>query len=313
MFSVFKPQYASNIAEGVDLAFYVIFGISIFFLIAITIVMIWFIVRYNRKRHPKAVQVKEHAWLEITWTLIPLAIVMLMFYYGYIAFTPMRDAPPEAMVVKVIGKMWSWEFEYPGGKMANEMNLPINKPVKLEMTSVDVVHSLFIPAFRVKEDVVPGLTTYLWFIPQIEGTYEVVCTEYCGLRHSYMEARSTVMSQEAYDAWYAALPLKAVGEPEGLAIMKKNACLGCHSLDGVKLVGPTFKEFYGKKETILVDGNAKQITVDSAYVINAIVNPDQEIVQGYNKGLMKSYKGVIPDDDIVKIYQYLKTLNAPAP
>jgi cytochrome c oxidase subunit 2 len=144
MFSIFHNQNATNLGHGVDLAFYVIFGISILFLIGITITMIWFVVRYRRKKHPKAIQVKEHTWLEITWLVIPTILVMVMFYYGYIAFTPMHNAPKDAMVVKVTGKMWVWEFEYPGKKMATELTLPINKPVKLAMTSVDVIHSLFI-------------------------------------------------------------------------------------------------------------------------------------------------------------------------
>ena len=158
----------------------------------------------------------------------------------------MRNAPKDAMVVKVIAKMWTWEFEYPGNKISKELTVPLNKPVKLEMTSLDVIHSLFIPAFRVKEDVLPKMTTTIWFIPQREGVYEILCAEYCGLRHSYMEAKAKVVSQAGYDAWYAALPLKAASEPEGLAIMKKNACMGCHSLDGTKLVGPSLKGIFGQ-------------------------------------------------------------------
>lgn len=310
MFSFVQNQNATNLGHGVDLAFYVIFGISIVFLIGITITMVWFVVRYRRSKHPKAVQVKEHTWLEVTWLVIPTIIVMVMFYYGYIAFTPMHDAPKDAMVVKVIGKMWVWEFVYPGNKVASELTLPVNKPVRLDMTSVDVIHSLFIPAFRVKEDVVPGDTTNIWFIPQREGTYEILCTEYCGLRHSYMEAKAKIVSQADYDAWLAGLKTQGEGEPEGLAILKKNACLGCHSLDGTKLVGPTFKGIFGKKETVIENGSETEITADSLYIISSILEPDKQVVKGFNKGLMRTYKGVIPDDEIMKAYQYLKTLNA---
>ena len=310
MFSIVKNTNATNLGQGVDMAFFVIFGISILFLIGITITMLWFVVRYRRSKHPKAVQVKEHTWLEVTWLIIPTIIVMVMFYFGYIAFMPMHEAPEDAMTVKVIGKMWVWEFEYPGKKVASEMTLPINKPVKLEMHSVDVIHSLFIPAFRVKEDVLPGDTTSIWFIPQQLGEYEILCTEYCGLRHSYMTAKTRIVTQEEYDAWHAALPTKADQEPEGLTIMKKNACMGCHSLDGSKLVGPTFKGVVGKQETVIENGKEVEITADSLYIINSIIDPEKQIVKGYNKGLMKSYKGVIPDDEIVKVFQYLKTLDA---
>jgi cytochrome c oxidase subunit 2 len=175
---------------------------------------------------------------------------------------------------------------------------------------VDVIHSLFIPAFRVKEDVVPGDTTNIWFIPQREGTYEILCTEYCGLRHSYMEAKAKIVSQADYDAWLAGLKTQGEGEPEGLAILKKNACLGCHSLDGTKLVGPTFKGIFGKKETVIENGAETEITADSLYIISSILEPDKQVVKGFNKGLMRTYKGVIPDDEIMKAYQYLKSLNA---
>ncbi len=307
MFTFYDPQYASNMAEGVDAAFLIIFGISFFFLIGITAVMIWFIIRYHHKRHPKAVQIKESFALEVTWTVIPTILVMIMFYYGYIAFSPMRDIPADAMVVKTVAKMWSWEFEYPGNKLSTELILPINEPVVLEMTSLDVVHSLFISAFRVKEDVVPGTTHYMWFIPERLGNYEILCTEYCGLRHSFMESVARVVPREEFDVWLASVP-EATNMDEGLIIMRQNACSGCHSMDGTKLVGPSFQGIYGKAETVLIDGTPAEIVVDSAYLYRAIVDPDYEIVEGYNKGLMKTYKGVIPEEDIQTIIKFLMTL-----
>lgn len=307
MFSIYDQQYASNLAEGVDTAFMVIYGISFFFLIGITAVMIWFIIRYRRSRHPRATQVKESAFLEIAWTVIPLILVMLMFYFGYIAFTPMRDIPDDAMVVKTVGKMWSWEFEYPGNKVSTELVLPVDEPVVLEMNSLDVVHSLYISAFRVKEDLVPGQTTYLWFIPQRIGKFEILCTEYCGLRHSFMESTARIVTREEFESWLAAVPA-SVNPDEGLAVLRKNACTGCHSLDGTKLVGPTFKNSFGKVETVVINGIPSQITVDSAYLYRSIVNPDSEIVEGYTRGLMKSYKGVIPEEDIRKAIRFLMTL-----
>lgn len=307
MFTTYDPQYASNMVEGVDTAFMVIFGISFFFLIGITVVMLWFIFRYHRKKHPKAVQVKESPALEIVWTIIPVILVMLMFYYGYIAFTPMRDIPEDAMVVKTVAKMWSWEFEYPGNKLSTELVLPVSEPVVLEMTSMDVVHSLFISAFRVKEDVVPGTTHYMWFIPERLGNYEILCTEYCGLRHSFMESVARIIPREEFDAWLASVPV-ATNLDEGLNIMQKNACTGCHSMDGTKLVGPSFQGIFGKQETVLIDGKQTRIVVDSAYLVRSIVDPDYEVVEGYNRGLMKSYEGVIPEKDIQKVIRFLMTL-----
>jgi cytochrome c oxidase subunit 2 len=307
MFTTYDPQYASNMVEGVDTAFYVIFGISFFFLIGITAVMIWFIYKYHRKKHPKAIQVKERPALEIAWTIIPTILVMVMFYYGYIAFSPMRDIPADARVVKTVAKMWSWEFEYPGNKISSELVLPINEAVVLEMTSLDVVHSLFISAFRVKEDVVPGVVSYMWFIPERLGNYEILCTEYCGLNHSYMESVARVITKEEFEAWLDSVP-SAANMDQGLAIMRQNACTGCHSMDGTKLVGPSFQGIFGRTVTVLIDGTPTQVTVDSAYLYRSIVDPDYEVVEGYNKGLMKSYQGVIKDNDIQTIVQFLKTL-----
>ena len=300
---------ASNFVQGVDTAFAVIFGISFFFLFGLTAVMIYFIIRYNRKKHPKAEQVKDNNKLEVIWTVIPFLIVMLMFYYGYVAYLPQRNAPKDAMTVTAIGKMWDWNFVYPNGIESNELTLPIDKPVILNLKSLDVIHSLYIPAFRVKEDLVPGKENYMWFIPELEGSYDILCAEYCGVRHSYMESKVHVVSQSEFDKWYAKVPVKKV-EHEGVAILKNNACNGCHSLDGSMLVSTSFKGLYGKKETVVTDGVERQVTVDDAYIRESILDPNKDIVKGFNKGIMRSYKGVINDADINKIIDYLKSPEA---
>jgi cytochrome c oxidase subunit 2 len=240
---------ASNFAAGVDLAFIVILGIGIFLLVGITTVMIWFVIRYRRSKHPKAEQIKDNTALEITWTLIPIAIVLLMFYYGYIAFRPQRNFPRDAMNVTVVSKMWAWSFIYPGDKESDILVLPINKAVVLNLTSLDVIHSFYVPAFRQKEDCVPGKVNQMWFIPTMLGDYNVLCAEYCGLNHSYMESKVRVVSAEDYQKWLEAIPKKAA-EPEGLTIIKQNGCTGCHSLDGSKLVSTSFKGLYGKESTV---------------------------------------------------------------
>ena len=298
---------ASNFVEGVDLAFKVIFGISIFFLAGITAVMVYFVLRYRRSKHPKAVQIKDNNILEITWTVVPLLLVLLMFYYGYVAFTPQRIVPKDAMPVTVISKMWSWSFEYQGGKESDILVVPLNKPVNLILTSLDVIHSLYIPAFRIKEDCVPGKENYMWFIGQQAGEYEILCAEYCGLRHSYMESKVKVVPEADFQRWLKELPVKAA-EPEGLTILKKNACTGCHSLDGTKLVSSSFKGLYGKTETVITDGMERQVVVDDAYIITSIYEPDKDLSKGYPKGLMKTYKGLINDEEMNKIIEYLKTI-----
>jgi cytochrome c oxidase subunit 2 len=298
---------ASNFVEGVDLAFKIIFGISLFFLVGITTVMLYFVYRYDRKRHPKAVQIKDNNILEITWITIPLILVILMFYYGYVAFSPMRNVPKDAIPIKVIGKMWSWTFEYEGGKQSADLVVPLNKAVKLNLYSPDVIHSLYIPAFRIKEDVVPGKDNYMWFIAQQPGTYDILCTVYCGLRHSYMEAKAKVVPEAEYLAWLKALPEKSI-EPAGLVILKKNACTGCHSIDGSKIVSTSFKGLYGKSEKIITDGKERSITVDDQYLKTSVYDPDKDLVVGYQKGIMKTYKGIVTEDEMTKIIDYLKSI-----
>jgi cytochrome c oxidase subunit II len=302
----FFPEY-SNFSKGVDTAFMLILGISFFFLIGLTILIIVFVIRYHHKRHPKPVQMKDNYTLEIVWTIIPLILVMLMFYFGYIGYMPMRNAPEDAMIIKTEGRMWEWEFTYPNGKSSKDLYVPIDKPVKLEMTSVDVIHSLYIPAFRVKEDLVPGKQTMLWFIAKELGTYEVLCAEYCGLRHSYMISDAIVMTEEDFEAWMADYDTTYV-EPEGLTLLKKNACTGCHSLDGTKLIGPTFKGLYKAQKTVVAGGKKKTIIADEAYLIKAIYDPNDEIVDGYSANLMQSYKNILSKEDIDKIIDFLKTV-----
>ncbi|MCX6244254.1 MAG: cytochrome c oxidase subunit II [Bacteroidetes bacterium] len=298
---------ASNFVEGVDWVFKLLFGISAFFLIVITAMMIFFVIRYNRKRHPKAVQIKDNMALEITWITIPVIIVLFLFYYGFSAFQPMIWVPKDAMKVKVIGKMWQWSFEYPGNKVADTLVLPLNRPVKLDLVSVDVIHGFSIPAFRVKEDVVPGKNNYMWFTPQQTGNFEIFCTAYCGVRHSYMGTKVRVVTPRQYDQWLASVKV-ASEEPGGLQVLKKNACTGCHSLDGSKLVSASFKGLYGKTETVVTNGTERKVKVDDEYITTSIYEPDKDLVSGYSKGIMKSYKGIVKEDEAKMIIEYLKTL-----
>jgi cytochrome c oxidase subunit 2 len=211
--------------------------------------------------------------------------------------------------------MWSFSFLYENGKESTDLVVPVNTPIKINLISVDVIHSLFIPAYRIKSDIVPGRQKVMWFIPQTEGEYDLFCAEYCGLRHSYMRAVVKVLSKEKFTTWYgdtANLSKGAEGTApgaEGLAIMKFQGCLACHSSDGSKIVGPTYLNLFGKQEVITRNGDDVTITVDEEYIKRAIFDPNADIVKGYPKGLMQSYKGKISDADIMKIIEYLKSLN----
>ncbi len=299
-------QGASNFAEGVDRVFLFIFAISAFFLIGITITMVVFIFRYNRKKHPKPTQIKDNMKLELAWTLIPLALVLAMFYYGYIVFRPMREAPKDAMEVKVTGMMWSWTFEYPNGKITNELWLPVNKPVKLNLYSRDVIHSLYIPAFRIKEDLVPGKNdNYMWFIPMIEGSYDILCAEYCGLRHSFMESKAVIVSENEFEKWLSEISPETIVS-RGLDLLKNNACTSCHSLDGSPLVGPSFKGLYGSDRVVLKDGKEITVKADTSYIRRAILEPDAEVVKGFNKGMMRAYNQVLKEEEIKLLLEYFQ-------
>lgn len=296
---------ASNFAKGVDSVFLFIFAVSFFFLIGISAIMVWFVIRYNRKKHPKAVQMKDNMKLEITWTVIPFILVMLMFYYGYVAFEPMRNAPKDAIEVKVTGQMWSWSFEYDNGKISNELVLPAKKAVKLNLYSPDVIHGLYIPAFRIKQDVVPGKNNFMWFIPNYNGTYEILCSAYCGLRHSFMEAKIRVVSDEEYQKWLAEKSPEML-ENAGLAVMQNNACTGCHSLDGSPLVGPSFKGLFGSKRIVIENGEEKTVVADSNYIKESIMAPDKQVVKGFKPGMMRAYSTVIKEDDLKSIIVYFE-------
>lgn len=185
-----------------DRSFYFIIGFSFVFLFAITLVMIFFVIRYRRSKHPDPSDIRGNFWLEIVWIFIPTAIALAMFVSGWQSYTGLRNVPEGAMEINVIAQSFEWLFVYPNEKESeNEIVVPVNKPVKLNLTSLDVIHSLFIPAFRVKVDAVKGLNTYAWFIAREKGEYFFQCTEFCGSGHADMTGVVTVVSQEEYDEW----------------------------------------------------------------------------------------------------------------
>lgn len=312
MFSNGLPD-ASNFVKGVDTSFMVILGIIFFFLITITATMIYFVFRYRKSKNPKATQIHGSVFLEILWTIIPTALVMVMFYYGWIGYKPMKEVPKDAFTIKSVGRMWNWQFEYENGKVTDTLYVPLNRAVKLDLVALDVLHSLYIPSFRLKQDLVPGKKQMMWFIPGREGEYDLFCTEYCGLRHSSMHTSVVVMPQDKFDKWYidtTQVVTLIADKPGalGLSIVKKNGCLACHSLDGSKLVGPSWKGIFGRTEMVITKGQTREVKVDTAYIINSIYNPNDDVVKGFNKGLMLSYKNELTEDDIGEIIEFMKTL-----
>jgi len=298
----------STFTSGVDQVFLLIVGISVVMLTLVTVLMIYFVIRYHRRRHPKPEKVTQHTWLEITWTVIPTILVLIMFWFSFSEFRKMRDVPADALTVQVIGRMWDWAFEYPNGKKTDKLYVPLDRAVRLELKSVDVNHSFYIPAFRVKEDVVPGRQNFLWFRPQSMGPADIYCAEYCGQNHAYMMSKVIVMSQSEFDTWYnegAAEPES--GAPAVLALMDDQGCLTCHSVDGSPGAGPTFKGIFNRRTVVLVNGREREIDADEAYLRRAILEPNAEIVKGAAMEMPAS-PDPLSTEDVDAIIAYMKNL-----
>lgn len=305
---------ASNFVSSFNTAFYSVIGVSIILLIGITIFMLYFVFKYNRKKNKVAANIEGNIRLEIVWTIIPTILVLIMFYFGWAGWRPMNSPPKEGLNVTTIARMWNFSFVYENGKQSTELIVPVGTAVKLKLVSVDVLHSVFIPAFRIKEDIIPGRDKLMWFIPQRAGTYDLYCSEYCGLQHSYMGADLKAVSQADFDKWYTdTTAVKTTVDSsspgaEGLAIMRAQGCNACHSSDGTKIIGPSYLGLWGKTHVVVRSGQDVVITVDSAYISKSIYEPNFEVVKGYQKGLMQTYEKSISDKDISKIIDYLKTL-----
>ncbi len=310
------PQQASNFVAGVDLAFIITLGISILFLIALTVVMLVFISKYRKEKHPEAIQNEGSNKLEALWTGIPLVLVLVMFYFGWMGWRPMKNPPDDAMHVTAIARMWNFRFEYENGKFSDSLIVPINEPVILDLVALDVLHSLYIPAFRVKEDMVPGQDKVMWFIPGTPGEFDLFCTEYCGLQHSYMFTGVKVIPKEEFDAWMTdTTAVKAVVDTElsladqGWQVLTQNLCNTCHSSDGSKLIGPSYLGGWGGTRTVVSGREEQQVAVDEAYIMRSIFDPDAEVVKGFNKSVMQPYEGMVTEEEVKLIIEYLKALN----
>jgi cytochrome c oxidase subunit II len=289
--------------------------IAISFLFAlITVPLVYSLIVFRRKKGDTtdAEHMEGNTKLEITWTIIPLFIVLAYAYLGAVNLADTRRVDPEAMVVNVTGLQWSWTFEYPSGDgpavVSDELHLPVGKQVLLRMTSNDVIHSFWVPEFRVKQDLVPGRITELRITPILEGNYVVRCAELCGTSHAYMEKPVIVSSQAGFDAWMGdqqELAQEAAQTPEGRgrALVAANGCAACHSINGAAGIGPTWFGLSGRQEP-LTDGSV--VTVDDAYIHESIRAPQAKIVAGFENQLMPVYD--FTDEQIADIVAYIKTL-----
>lgn len=313
----FFPQ-ASSAAGNVDAVFLAITALCVIFLIFITSLMVFFIIKYNKKRHPKGKDIEGNTRLEIIWTVTPTVLFLVMFYFGWTNFNYERSVPRDAMVITVTARQWAYSFTYPNRKQTTELFLALNKPAKMELRSLDVIHGFYIPAFRIKEDVVPGKRNYTWFTPTQLGTFDIECTVICGVNHAKMLSKVVVVPVSDFEAWYfgdedAPLPGQAkvasapVSPPSPVvALLKERSCLTCHSLDGRVMVGPTFKALYGHKETLKTpDGRERVVTVDGQLIAQAIREPNAGIVKGYPQAMPPSQ---LSDAELNQVIEFIKSL-----
>lgn len=304
------PEQASTFAGMVDWAFNLYYWISVFFFVLVVGLIALFVLKYKRRREDQLAsgQMIHNTLLETSWTVIPLLIVMVLFFIGMRGWWHMRIAPANAMTVDVVGLKWSWNFNYPQGFSNDTLVVPVNQPVRLRVTSTDVIHGFYVPAFRTKADVVPGRYHSLWFEATKTGVFPVLCTQYCGTSHSYMLTAVKVLEREEYDAWLAEAAAASGGdmpaEEFGAQVYTKRGCNACHSVDGAPGIGPTWKGAWGKSHTMASGAN---ITVDADYLRQSILEPAAQIVAGFPP-VMPSYKGILSDREIDGIIAYIQTL-----
>lgn len=307
---------ASTFAADVDRAFWITTGISAVMLLLVVGLILFFIMRYHHSRvNPQEIRnIKDHLPLEIAWTVIPTILLFVIFYYGYSAFRELRTMPKDAFVVDVLGKRWSWTFTYPNGKRTTELYIPINENIRLRLHAPqnDVLHSFYVPAFRVKEDVVPGRVNHLWFKITEPGRYDVQCAEYCGTRHSYMLSKVEVMDKPSFETWYASDKLSphdksAPKGGEGETLYKTLGCASCHSLDGSIIVGPSFKGLFGSKVKVMTGGQMREIVANESYIRDSVRTPAKDVVDGFPEGIMPNLSDQINDEQMNAIIDFIKT------
>lgn len=310
-----NSEQASEFASNVDFVHDIVTDFSVFFTVLITGVMIYFAIRYrqrNGKDHPTP-QLLHSNLLEVVWTIIPIIISVYVAYLGIIYYKDMREPGKDPLVINVHGQKWFWDFEYPNGKKFGGKNVefvvPVNKPVELVLTSRDVIHSFFIPAMRVKKDAVPGMFSYIYFKPIKTGTYPVFCTEYCGKEHYNMMVQLRVVSEAEYERWINDSSdefRKSLVSPVdlGKTLYTQKGCNACHSIDGTRIVGPTWLDLYGSKIKMT---NGTEVEADANYIKESILEP-AKLIHDTFPPVMPSFAGQLSEDEISGIIAFIRTL-----
>lgn len=305
--SLFMPPQATEVAKNFDALYQFLLIASFISCVLVIGGLIFFAVKHRRKTDTdKTPYISHNTTLEFLWSFIPFVIFMVAFVWGWVVFHQLRHMPKEALEIGVQAQKWDWTFMYKNGrKVSGEFYVPVGQDVKLLMTSSDVIHSFYVPAFRSKQDVVPGRYTAYWFNANREGTFQVFCAEYCGDKHSGMLAKIHVVPREKFEEWIQSEPYKGLSSVEIGAKVYGARCVACHTLTDKKNVGPGFKGLFGREEAI--EGGTK-VLVDENYVRESILNPNAKIVAGFPHGVMPTFAGQLSEEELMGIVDYLKTL-----
>jgi cytochrome c oxidase subunit 2 len=304
------PQ-ASTTAPGYDSVFVVLHIIALFFTVGIFAAVAFFAIRYRRgNKVNRVLPDHEGIALELTWTIIPLIILMVLFVWSTSVYFATIRIPAGAMQVNVVGKQWMWKLQQPNGRWEmNELHVPLNKPVKLTMISEDVIHSFGVPAFRIKMDVIPGKYTSMWFQPTRVGRYRVFCSQYCGTKHAIMGGFITVMEPSDYERWLSTGNVPQSYQAEGEQLFRELGCTGCHGQNS-SVRAPALEGLYGSSVAVQIpeEGNkTRVITADNRYIHDSIILPEKEIKAGY-KPIMPTYRNRVSEEDILKLIDYIRAM-----
>lgn len=307
-FSIFPPRASLNAGE-VDAPYGFLLFVGIVMTVLIFFFVFFFAVKYRRKspdERPRAIH--GSIPLEITWSVIPFLIMLVMFAWGTKLYFQNYTPPlKDTLDIYVTGKQWMWKIQYPGGQREiDELHVPTGRAVKLILASKDVIHSFYLPAFRLKHDVVPGSIQTFWFEPTKPGRYHIFCAEYCGTNHSRMIGWVTVMEPADYQAWLAAGSTPTSMAQQGERLFEQYGCLTCHVVD---LRGPSLRDVYGNPVP-LDDG--RTVRADEGFLRESILNPNAKVVAGYPHNVMPVFQGQISEEGILQLIEYIKSLTVPS-
>ena len=305
----FFPESASTLSSEVDAIYFYISGVTVFFTLLISLVIIFFVIKY-RRRNPSEIPrpIEGSTKLETLWSVIPLLIAMTIFVWGAKVYYTQYRPPKNAMEVYVVGKQWMWKFQHATGQREiNELHVPVGRKIKLIMATEDVVHDVFVPAFRIKADVVPGRYTAEWFEATKPGRYHFFCAEYCGMNHSGMGGWVVVMEPTEFENWLSGNANQMSPAAAGQQMFESLGCASCHGANAEGGRGPALLGLFGSN---VVLSNGPTLKADEAYLRESILNPQAKIVTGFGP-IMPSFQGQVSEDQLLQIMAYVKSLSTP--